>query len=66
MRRVASGGLVLDVFSPEGRYLAEAAVPDNFADITLSIVVGDEMYGTLRDALGVPYVVRLGIRREGG
>lgn len=64
-RHIEGGRVVLDIFAPDGRYLAEAAVPDNFGNITITDVVGDKMYGFLRDELDLQYPVRLGIRRTG-
>jgi hypothetical protein len=64
VRRTLAGGVgALDVFAPDGVYLGEAAIPDDFGTITLHYSTADKLYGIARDALGVQYVVRLGVRK---
>ena len=64
-RRGTGDRIVLDVFSPEGRYLAEASVPDSFAEVSVTSVIGDKMYGMVRDTAGTYYAVRFGVRTTG-
>jgi hypothetical protein len=67
VRRTLAGGVgALDVFTADGEYLGEAGIPDDFGGITLHYATADKLYGIARDALGVQYVVRLGVRKGGG
>ncbi len=54
---------VFDVFDREGRYLGPLAVPDSFEPL---LTVGHHLYGTVRDELGVQYVVRLRVVEGAG
>jgi len=44
------------VLSPQGDPRAKVALP---AEFTLEIAVGDIVWGTVRDDLDVPYIVRM-------
>jgi hypothetical protein len=54
---------VLDLFSPDGRFLGRVDVPDDFHRMFIQAVVGDHMYGSVQDDLGIAYAVRLRIER---
>jgi hypothetical protein len=65
-RTIAAGAGALDVFAPDGVYLGEARVPSDFGSMTVHYATADKLYGIARDALGVQYVVRLGVKKAGG
>lgn len=50
-----------DVFDPSGRFLGSLELPVPLSSFRR--VVGDDLYGTTTDELGVPYVVRLRIQK---
>jgi hypothetical protein len=67
VRRPLDGGAMgLDVFTPDGIYLGEVAVPDDFGRMLIHHITPEHMYAVARDELDVPYVVRLAIQRPDG
>ena len=46
-----------DVFDADGVYLGAVGLPDGFNGFLTPVVVGDRLYGIVRDELGVSYVV---------
>jgi hypothetical protein len=54
-----------DVFSADGYYLGPVALPLGLDRMAVSTITSDAIYASIRDELGVSYVVRLSIRRPG-
>ena len=61
-RRRAPSGEVFDLVSPEARLLATVANPLG-PRLEVRTTSADAVYGVVQDDLGVPYVVRLRLRR---
>lgn len=62
-RQVTTDRVGYDVFDPDGRYLGELQTDVALEGFRLFEWNGDALYGSLRDELDVPYVVRLDIER---
>lgn len=54
---------VFEIFDPDGRYLGELTLPFQIQGFPVPIIRGDFIYGTVRDELEVPYLVRARIHR---
>jgi len=55
------GGPDWDVFDPEGRFLGVLELPERYQPLRID---GDRLYGVLRDALDVQYVLVLRVNRS--
>jgi len=62
-RRTGPRTYVLDVFDAAGRYQGEAVTDVNLGRFSVQLVTPDALYGTMRDDLGVQYVVAVRIER---
>lgn len=60
-----AGQRLADVFDPEGVYLGRLRLPVPVETTPRPVFREGRMYAVTEDALGVQYVVRLGIVREG-
>ena len=54
---------VFDVFDPEGRYLGEVRMLFLLSTSPAPVIRDGMIYGTVRDELDVPYVVRARVVR---
>lgn len=60
-RRVQGGRAAYDVFGRNGEFLGTVPLPPNFSTFIAHSITADHIYGVVRDALDVQYVVRLRI-----
>ena len=63
--RVADGRVGFDVFDADGRLLGRPRVPAGIERMRVGTVTGRSVYAVDYDEVGVNYVVRLDIEREG-
>ena len=59
-------GRLYDVFDPEGRFLGALEMPFPLSPFPTPIVRNGELHGVTADELGVQYVVRARIEKDGG
>lgn len=53
--------VVFDVFEPDGRYLGQVRAPRGFSTYPRPIFRGDHVWGVVRDALDINYIIRFRI-----
>ncbi len=54
-----------DVFAPDGVFLGPVETDVDLSRFEPMCLTDDALYGVVRDSLDTPYVVRIGIRKEG-